>query len=89
LKALGGVLGLLEREPKAFLQAPSGRLLVRGSTSGEAIGSDVWIEKQKELRSAAKQAKNFAEADRIRNDLLAQGIILEDKPGGITVWRRA
>ena len=39
-------------------------------------------------RSAARKAKNFAEADRIRDDLLAQGITLEDGPGG-TIWRRA
>ena len=40
-------------------------------------------------RAQAKKDKNFAEADRLRADLLAQGIILEDKPGGITEWRRA
>ena len=40
-------------------------------------------------RAQAKKNKNFAEADRIRNALLEQGIILEDKPGGLTEWRRA
>jgi len=93
LKALGGVLGLLQRPPQEFLQGRStsigGRLGLRGSTTYEAIGSDTWIESRKEARSAAKKAKNFAEADRIRNELLAQGIVLEDKPGGVTVWRRA
>ena len=39
-------------------------------------------------RTAAKAAKNFAEADRIRDELTAQGIELIDKPGGITEWRR-
>jgi cysteinyl-tRNA synthetase len=53
------------------------------SASGEVV------EAQIAARAAAKKAKNFAEADRIRDDLLAQGIILEDKPGGVTVWRRA
>jgi hypothetical protein len=40
-------------------------------------------------RAEAKKNKNFAESDKIRTDLLAQGIVLEDKPGGITEWRRA
>jgi cysteinyl-tRNA synthetase len=37
----------------------------------------------------AKKNKNFTESDKIRAELLAQGIVLEDKPGGITEWRRA
>ncbi|MFM6921391.1 MAG: cysteine--tRNA ligase, partial [Polynucleobacter victoriensis] len=37
----------------------------------------------------AKQAKDFAKEDQIRQDLLAQGSVLEDKPGGVTLWRRA
>jgi cysteinyl-tRNA synthetase len=40
-------------------------------------------------RQAAKQAKNYAEADRIRSELTAQGIELIDKPGGITEWRHS
>jgi cysteinyl-tRNA synthetase len=40
-------------------------------------------------RAQAKKDKNFAEADRIRGALIEQGIVLEDKPGGITEWRRA
>ena len=39
-------------------------------------------------RLAAKKAKNFAEADRIRKELSDQGIILEDRPDGTTDWRR-
>ncbi len=96
MKALGGVLGLLEREPKAFLQGTSGRPAasagvidaepsLRAMVGAEPLDVDLLID----ARKAAKQAKNFAEADRIRNDLLAQGIVLEDKPGGVTLWRRA
>ena len=39
-------------------------------------------------RVAAKQAKDYAEADRIRKELLDAGVALEDKPGGLTEWRR-
>ncbi|MCM1512195.1 MAG: cysteine--tRNA ligase [Oxalobacter formigenes] len=76
LKALSGVLGLLQRDPRAFLQ---GR---------EAVDEDA-VKKQIAARAAAKAAKNFAEADRIRDALLAEGIVLEDRPGGVTEWRRA
>ena len=75
LKALGGVLGLLQRDPNDFLRAaPAGV-------------DETWIEERIAARQAARQAKNFAEADRIRKELLGKGIVLEDK-GGKTSWRR-
>jgi len=80
LKALGGVLGLLERDPVAFLQSLPAAV-------GHLAAAD--IEARIAARAAAKKAKNFNEADRIRAELLAQGIVLEDKPGGATEWRRA
>lgn len=95
LKSLGGVLGLLQREPSEYLQARP-RLV---PTTGEATGrstvvgrgaatiTDDGIQRQIALRSAAKLQKNFVEADRIRAELLAYGIVLEDKPDG-TIWRR-
>jgi cysteinyl-tRNA synthetase len=81
LKALAGVIGLLQREPQAFLHGGSG-----GQQGGF---TDADIDAKIEARAAAKKAKNFAEADRIRNELLDAGIVLEDKPGGVTEWRRA
>ncbi len=77
LKALGGVLGLLQRAPQEFLHG------------GDDAGEEGAIVEKIEARTAAKKAKDFAEADRIRDELLAQGVVLEDKPGGVTEWRRA
>ncbi|MDO8206844.1 MAG: cysteine--tRNA ligase [Gallionella sp.] len=77
LKALGAVLGLLQREPTEFLQGGS---VAQGS-------DDALIAAQIVARNEAKQAKNYAEADRIRKALLADGIVLEDSAAG-TNWRR-
>ena len=78
LKALAGVLGLLQRDPQEFLQ---------GGVSEGGL-DDAAINAQIEARIAAKKAKNFAEADRIRKELLEAGIVLEDAAQG-TTWRRA
>ncbi len=72
LKALGGVLGLLQTDPTTYLQSGAGL-------------DEVAIQAQIQARADAKKAKNFAEADRIRNDLLAQGIVLKDSAAG-TTW---
>ena len=76
LKALGGVLGLLQDDPQRFLQAGSSDL------------DESAIQTQIAERAAAKAAKNFAEADRIRQELTAMGIVLKDAPTG-TTWERA
>ncbi len=57
-------------------------------TSSNGGLSDLEIEALIAQRTDAKQAKNYAESDRIRDDLKAQGITLIDKPGGITAWHR-
>ncbi|HEY8049196.1 MAG TPA: cysteine--tRNA ligase [Ramlibacter sp.] len=75
LKALGGTLGILQGDPKAFLRA--------GSTLDDAT-----VQRMIDARAEAKKAKNFSEADRIRDDLLAQGIVLKDSPTG-TTWESA
>jgi cysteinyl-tRNA synthetase len=59
-----------------------------GSHNG-AGPSDAAIEAQIEARKAAKAARDFATADRIRDELKAQGIELIDKPGGLTDWLRS
>jgi cysteinyl-tRNA synthetase len=76
LRALGGVLGLLQRDPADFLHGdlPAGWTV---EAIEEAIAA----------RADAKKAKNFAEADAIRKRLLDAGIVLEDGPAG-TTWRR-
>jgi cysteinyl-tRNA synthetase len=74
LKALGGVLGLLQDDPKTFAQA------------GAGVNADA-IHAQIAARAAAKAAKNFAEADRIRQALAAEGVVLKDSPTG-TTWER-
>jgi cysteinyl-tRNA synthetase len=80
LKTLGGALNFLQRDPTAFLQLGS-------KSPGNLSPED--IEGQITARTVAKQAKDFAKADLIRKTLLEQGIVLEDKAGGLTEWRRA
>lgn len=80
LISLGKILGLLQDNAEAFLKG--------GSPADANALSDAAIEEQIQARIQAKQAKNWAEADRIRDALKAEGIILEDAPGGITEWRR-
>ncbi len=73
LKALGGTIGFLQADAEAFLKG-----------GGAAIDVDAKIAE----RDAARKSKDFARADAIRKELESAGIVLEDKPGGATEWRR-
>ena len=75
LRVLGGCIGLLQDDPQGFLQA------------GSALDADA-IQAQIDARAAAKAAKDWAEADRIRKALLEQGVVLKDSPTG-TTWEMA
>jgi cysteinyl-tRNA synthetase len=82
LKALAGVLGLLQQEPSAVLQGD----LPSTQSAGAALGREA-IEALIAERAKAKAAREFARADAIRADLLAHGIELKDGPQG-TSWTR-
>jgi len=77
LVELGGILGLLQSEPEAFLQGAGGPVELDAQAIEALIGE----------RAAARAARDFAQADRLRDELLAQGVVLEDR-GGATTWRR-
>jgi len=78
LRSLGGVLGILHSDPQTYLQA--------AQTEGGDFTAQ--IEDRIQARTAAKSARDFALADRIRDELAAQGIVLKDSPLG-TTWVRA
>ena len=73
----GRLLGLLQQDPEVWLK-----------TTGKAEIDEAEVERLIELRAAARQARDFAEADRIRDQLAAEGVILEDQPDR-TRWRLA
>ncbi len=79
LKALAGLIGLLERDPLSYL---------RGAVGAVGGPNEAEIDQLVADRVAAKKARNFAEADRIRDQLKALGIVLDDTAQG-TSWRRA
>ena len=78
LRSLGDVLGILHSEPQTYLQA--------AQTEGGDLVTQ--IEARIQARAAAKAGRDFASADRIRDELAAQGIVLKDSPQG-TTWVRA
>ena len=95
LRALGGVLGLLQRDATEFLQRPqpaeslpTNAVSEGGGGAGPQTYTSERIAALIEERAAAKRSKDYATADRIRKELLGAGVVLEDTPQG-TSWRRA
>ncbi len=88
MRALGGLLGLLQCAPEAYLRAPT-RYQRDAAAAAAAALSEAEVDAAVQARQDAKARRDFAEADRIRDTLKAGGVILEDKPGGRTQWRRA
>ena len=94
LTALGQVLGLLHVPPAEWARLGKPASLAGAEPGLVAAAAahalpDAEVESRIAARVAARQAKNWAESDRIREELAAAGVLLEDKPGGQTVWRRA
>ena len=84
LRAIGAVLGVLALPAEEWFRA---------SKSAATAQSDGWDDARIEAaiaeRKAARAGRDFKRSDQIRDELAAAGIVLEDKPGGITVWRRS
>ncbi len=95
LLAAGQVLGLLQEPPEEWFHRPlnvSFGVQLGMSVDAEVVGSstldDAKIQQKIAERNTARKERNFAKADRIREELATQGILLEDGPGGKTTWRR-
>jgi cysteinyl-tRNA synthetase len=101
LHALGTVLGLFAMPAAQWFRlakpaaAADRETTVTGTggagtvTAAPCSIDDAQVEERIAARAAARRAKNWAESDRIRDELAAAGVVLEDKPGGKTIWRRA
>jgi cysteinyl-tRNA synthetase len=94
LRSVAGVLGLLQEDPDAWLQRGDAAPLPGGVEAAGEVGQvtaiplcEHEVDALVEGRTQARKRKDFAEADRIRDQLAAAGIVLEDGPGG-TRWRR-
>jgi len=95
LRSLASVLGIAQQDPETFLRKPrprvaeaTGTIEAQARPGGVAPLSDADIDRLVGARRAARTARDFKEADRIRDELAAHGVVLEDGPTG-TTWRRS
>ena len=83
MRAIGAVLGVLQLPADTWFKAS------KSNADQSSDWNDARIEAAINERHEARKAKNFKRSDEIRDELAAVGIVLEDKSGGVTVWRRA
>jgi len=89
LRSLASVLGLLRVDPGEWFRRSAHLPTESGAGAERVVLTDIEVEQRVEARLNARKARNFAESDRIRDELAAAGVIVEDKPGGKSTWRRA
>ncbi|HLS43656.1 MAG TPA: cysteine--tRNA ligase [Paenalcaligenes sp.] len=88
MRALGGVLGLLQKDPASYFRSATRYIKDARPHTGDELNDEA-IQTLVDQRSAAKANRDFALADQLRDQLHEQGVELEDKAGGVTQWRRA
>jgi cysteinyl-tRNA synthetase len=81
-RELAALLGICRLDPEQWFRLPA------PGAGGQGGMDDAAVEKAIAARRAAKQARDFKEADRLRSELAEAGVVLEDKPDGSTIWRR-
>ena len=87
LRALSAVLGIGQLDPAEWFKRSAQMAPADGEPALVALSNED-AQRLVDARSAARAAKNWAESDRLRDELLAAGVLVEDKPGGKATWRR-